>query len=338
MAYGNPDLKWQTTQKFNVGLDFSILDNRVSGYLNYYSNLTKDKLIDYTIAPSTGFLSYTENLGNVLNTGFEVNLKGSIIRNSKNGLRWDVFVNFVTNDNKLTNINNALSSYNDKQNDDFNNAESDNADDDVNDYKPMVKYIEGHSINTIWGNRSLGIDPATGEEVFLDINGNRTNIYDVRNDVPLAVTDPDFEGNFGTMFSYKGWNFNAYFAYGVGGSIYNQTLVDKIENVNPNDNGDVRILYDRWKTPGDIAKYKDVKNTEETKPTSRFVEIENYLKLSSISVSYQFDSMKLKKTGIEMLKIGLIGNDIFNASTVQMERGTSYPFVRTISANVQLTF
>ena len=338
MAYGNPDLKWQTTQKFNVGLDFSILDNRVSGYLNYYSNLTKDKLIDYTIAPSTGFLSYTENLGNVLNTGFEVNLKGSIIRNSKNGLRWDVFVNFVTNDNKLTNINNALSSYNDKQNDDFNNAESDNADDDVNDYKPMVKYIEGHSINTIWGNRSLGIDPATGEEVFLDINGNRTNIYDVRNDVPLAVTDPDFEGNFGTMFSYKGWNFNAYFAYGVGGSIYNQTLVDKIENVNPNDNGDVRILYDRWKTPGDIAKYKDVKNTEETKPTSRFVEIENYLKLSSISVSYQFDSMKLKKTGIEMLKIGLIGNDIFNASTVQMERGTSYPFARTISANVQLTF
>lgn len=334
MAFGNPNLKWQTTEKFNVGLDFSLFDNRLTGYLNYYVNLTKDKLIDFTVAPSTGFLNYTENLGNVENKGVEINLKGTIIRNTKNGLRWDVFVNFVSNDNKLTNINNALSSYNDKQNDKFNQEIEDND----NNFRPVVKYMDGHSINTIWGNRSLGIDPATGQEVFLDINGNRVNVYDVRNDVPLAVADPDFEGNFGTMLSYKGWNFNAYFAYSVGGYVYNQTLVDKVENVDPNNNGDKRILYDRWQKKGDIAKYKDIKNTEETKPTSRFIEQENFLRLSSISLSYQFDSVKLKKSGIEMLKVGFIGNDIFRASTVKMERGTFYPFARTFSVNMQLTF
>lgn len=333
MAYGNPDLKWQVTQKLNIGVDFSLLNNRLSGFVNYYENITKDKLIDFTLAPSTGFINYTENLGNVENKGWEVNLKGTIIRNIKSDFRWDVFVNLVTNNNKLMNINDALTAYNNKQNDFI----DDNFDSNLSN-KPVVKYMEGQSINTIWANRSLGIDPATGDEVFLDLNGNRTNVYDVRNDLPIAITDPDFEGNFGTSLAYKGFNLNLYFAYSIGGYVYNTTLVDKVENVNPLYNGDKRILYDRWTKVGDEAKFKRITDTGITHPTSRFIEKENFFRLSSVNISYQFRMDKLRKAGIEMLKIAAIGNDIFRASTVKQERGVEYPFARKFTINVQLTF
>ena len=331
MAYGNPDLKWQITNKFNVGADFSLINDRLSGYINWYHNLTKDKLIDLTLAPSTGFNSYTSNLGNVLNKGLELNLKGTIIRDYKKQLRWDLFFNVVRNVNELRDISNALLSYNSKQDDLI-------TDKDNPRNLPLVKYQEGMSINTIWANHSLGIDPATGKEIFLDKDGNKVNQHDVKNDKPIASTDPAIEGNFGTMLSYRNFIFNAYFAYSYGGHVYNQTLVDKIENVDPLFNGDKRILYDRWSRPGDIAKFKDISDRSITLPTSRFIEMDNNISLSSLSLSYQSNVSKLKDYGIEMIKISAIGNDLFRASTVEMERGLDYPFARTFSLNFQVTF
>lgn len=111
-----------------------------------------------------------------------------------------------------------------------------------------------------------------------------------------------------------------------------------MENVNPNENGDRRILYDRWNEPGDVAKFKKVSDVSVTNPTSRFVEKENYIQLQALSVSYDFRSAKLKEWGIQRLKISAIGNDIFTSSTVRMERGTSYPFARTFSLAAQITF
>jgi len=137
---------------------------------------------------------------------------------------------------------------------------------------------------------------------------------------------------------YKGFQLNAYFRYSYGGDIYNETLVDKVENVDPRKNADKRVLYDRWKKPGDIAKYKAINNTSETKQTSRFIEEENYITLSSLNLSYQFTLEQLKGLGIERLKLSLIGNDVFRLSTVKMERGTTYPFARNYSVSAQITF
>ena len=154
----------------------------------------------------------------------------------------------------------------------------------------------------------------------------------------MGCEDPKFEGNFGTMLMYKGFQLNAYFYYSFGGDIYNQTLVDKVENVDPQKNADKRVLYDRWRQPGDVAKYKAIDNTTNTMPTSRCIEQENYIRLSSLNLSYQFTPEQLKRMGIERLKVSLIGNDIFRASTVKMERGTSYPFARNFSFSLQATF
>lgn len=324
-AFGNKNLRWQKVEKQNVGLDFELFDRRLTGSFNVYNDISKDVLIDVTLAPSLGFSSYKENLGEVKNSGVELTLKGTVIRDREREIYWDIMYNLAHNKNKVTKINQALTAFNDKQ-----DAEVKN--------KPVIRYKEGLSQNTIWANESLGIDPATGEEIFLDMNGNKVNEWDAANYKPFGSTDPKIYGTIGTMFTYKKWESNAHLYYKYGGYIYNSTLVDKVENVNPNENGDKRILYDRWNKEGDVAKFKKVSDVSVTNPTSRFIEKENYIQLQSLSIGYDFSCDKLREIGIQRLKLSAIGNDIFTSSTVKMERGTSYPFARTFSLSAQLTF
>ena len=324
-AFGNKNLRWQKVEKQNVGLDFELFDRRLTGSFNVYNDISKDVLIDVTLAPSLGFSSYKENLGEVKNSGVELTLKGTVIRDREREIYWDIMYNLAHNKNKVTKINQALTAFNDKQ-----DAEVKN--------KPVIRYKEGLSQNTIWANESLGIDPATGEEIFLDMNGNKVNEWDAANYKPFGSTDPKIYGTIGTMFTYKKWELNAHLYYQYGGYIYNSTLVDKVENVNPNENGDKRILYDRWNKEGDVAKFKKVSDVSVTNPTSRFIEKENYIQLQSLSIGYDFSCDKLREMGIQRLKLSAIGNDIFISSTVKMERGTSYPFARTFSLSAQLTF
>ncbi|WP_270545125.1 SusC/RagA family TonB-linked outer membrane protein [Butyricimonas paravirosa] len=324
-VFGNKNLRWQKVEKQNVGLDFELFDRRLTGSFNVYNDISKDVLIDVTLAPSLGFSSYKENLGEVKNSGVELTLKGTVIRDREREIYWDIMYNLAHNKNKVTKINQALTAFNDKQ-----DAEVKN--------KPVIRYKEGLSQNTIWANESLGIDPATGEEIFLDMNGNKVNEWDAANYKPFGSTDPKIYGTIGTMFTYKKWELNAHLYYKYGGYIYNSTLVDKVENVNPNENGDKRILYDRWNKEGDVAKFKKVSDVSVTNPTSRFIEKENYIQLQSLSIGYDFSCDKLREIGIQRLKLSAIGNDIFTSSTVKMERGTSYPFARTFSLSAQLTF
>lgn len=325
MAFGNENLKWQVTNKRNIGLDFELLDRRLTGSFNYYNDESTDALIDVTLPPSTGFSSYAENLGSISNTGFDLSLRGTLIRNYSSDFRWNVSLNIVHNKNKLMKINNALTTFNNSQ-------------DGKSTDKPVVRYQEGLSMNTIWANESMGIDPATGNELFIGMDGKMTDKWKASNYKPLGNRDSKLYGNFGTTLYYKGLEFNATFYYKYGGQNYNETLVNKIENVNPNENGDKRILYDRWKQPGDIAKYKRIADVSKTEPTSRFIEDENYIQLQSVSLAYQFGTDALKKMGIERLRVAAIGNDIFTASTIKMERGIQYPFARTVSISLQLTF
>lgn len=329
-AFGNDDLEWQKSLKRNVGVDFSFFQRRVTGYVDFYSDRSESLLIDVLLAPSTGFGSYKENLGKIENKGVELSLRVSAIK-GVNGLQWDLFGTLLHNKNRLMELNDALVAFNKKQ-------DENQLGDDAVSNRPPVRYEEGRSINTIWANHSLGIDPYTGKEIFLNRKGEKVDEWSADNYMPLGCKDPKVEGTFGTMLSYKGFQLNAYFRYGYGGDIYNQTLVDKVENVNPLNNADRRVLYDRWTTPGVPAKFKSIKNTTLTRHTSRFIEQDNYIQLSSLSLSYRFDPKVLAPLRIEQLRVIGSGENIFRASTVKMERGTGYPFARTFSLSVQLTF
>ena len=112
----------------------------------------------------------------------------------------------------------------------------------------------------------------------------------------------------------------------------------KVENVNPYLNVDKRALYNRWTTPGVAAEYKRIDDLSMTKPTSRFVEKNNYLSANSLSLAYTFDRNVIKKIRAQYLKLILTANDFLYASTMHREMGTSYPYARHYSLSVQVTF
>ena len=95
----------------------------------------------------------------------------------------------------------------------------------------MARYVEGQSLNTIWVVRSLGIDPANGKELFLDKNGKRTYDWNADDYVAEATTDPRLYGNLGLGIFYRGFSLNTYVNYSLGEKAYNQTLVDRVENI-----------------------------------------------------------------------------------------------------------
>ncbi|MEO6684272.1 MAG: SusC/RagA family TonB-linked outer membrane protein [Ginsengibacter sp.] len=325
-AYGNTNLKWQRTQKRNIGLDFELFKSKVNGYVNFYSDYSRDVLVDVTLPPSLGFDTYKANLGEVQNKGFEVYLRTEIISNPSSKFYWNVFGSVVHNSNKLNKISNSLRSFNDSADSKLSN-------------KPSIRYVEGQSMNTIWVVKSLGIDPATGEEVFLDKNGNITNEWSSANYIPYGNTDASVEGTIGTNVGYKGFQLNVHMMYNAGGDIYNNTLVNRVENVDPNYNVDSRVFYDRWKKPGDIADFKGITNRSITRPTSRFVERENTVELKSVNLSYTISEGRfLSKLGLERARVSGYLNDVFRASTVKDERGINYPYSKHYALALQVIF
>lgn len=325
IAFGNPDLKWQRTLKQNYGADFSLFKERLTGALNYYTEESKDVLVDVTLAPSLGFDSFKSNLGEVQNRGFDLTLQGKLYANEAKKINWMVFGSLAHNTNRLMKISDALQAFNRK------------ADANVTN-KPVVRFIEGQSMNTIWAVESLGIDPATGNEVFRDINGNLTNKWSVNDYKALGTTDPILRGMAGTSYKYRSLQFSLNFQYRLGGDIYNSTLVNKVENVDPYKNVDSRVLTSRWKKPGDNARFKNISDRTTTYPTSRFIVKENLVELKSVNITYTVNPKKLAGTGLSQMRITAYLNDVFRISSVKAERGINYPFAKHYALALQLTF
>ncbi|RYE14867.1 MAG: SusC/RagA family TonB-linked outer membrane protein, partial [Sphingobacteriaceae bacterium] len=150
---------------------------------------------------------------------------------------------------------------------------------------------------------------------------------------------------------YKGIGLSVVARYLGGGQLYNQTLVDRVENVDMAFNVDKRVLTGRWLVPGQQALFKrlgeysipteDGSTTaaqELTRATSRFVQDRNEIVISAVNLYYLFNQPFVKRLGMERLKVGFNMNELATFSTIRLERGTSYPFARTLSFNLSATF
>lgn len=347
MAMGNRNLAWQRTLQQNYGVDVTLWKDRIDLSADYYIKTSKDVLTSVTLAPSLGFSSYMDNLGEVENRGYELSLRATLVRNQKSRIFWSVNGSLIHNENKLLKISNALKAYNETQDkvSDTNSGDLDYGETMPAVSRPRVRYIEGASMNSIWVNRSLGIDPATGNELFVDRNGGIVSDWSSANYVIGGCTDPKVEGTFGTNFTWKGLSLNMTFRYRIGGQMYNQTLVDKVQDIDPRYNADKRAFEQRWQKPGDRVRfaafsedYSGINVGYQTKPTSRFVEDYNYLELATLNLSYEFGMAKLQRCGIKRLKAMFYMNDVFHASNIKQERGIDYPFARNFSIGLQARF
>lgn len=333
VALGNRNLKWQQADTWNFRLEGSTFDGRLTARVEYYRKFTKNSLAQLTLAPSLGFSSYPENIGSVQNQGVEFNLSAIPYRDRRKDAYWIITVNGAHNTDKLVRISEALRKMNET-----------NAENSMKNNTPLPQYQEGESLTRIWVMKSLGIDPVTGDEIFVKRDGTLTSEYDAAELVPIGNTEPDWQGNITSSFNYKGFGVNLAFGYQFGGQVYNQTLVDKVENADLRYNVDKRVLTDRWKNPGDIAKYKRLTNSVEgadTKASSRFIMDNNIFQLNTLSMTYRMDSKNTKfiqKSFISSMKWGVTMEDLFYWSTVKRERGLSYPFARQFALTLSIVF
>ena len=135
----------------------------------------------------------------------------------------------------------------------------------------------------------------------------------------------------------KGFGFSVICTFYGGGKIYNTTLLNKVENTGLKDNLDKRIFAGRWHTPGQSAQFRNGESSP-TQATSRFVQRNNVMNLSSASLYYEFPYTMIRKIKMNRLRLSLYANDVFTLSSIDIERGTSYPYARSFSFSVTATF
>ncbi len=324
VTIGNVDLTWERTMNYNVGIDLSMFDRRLNLVVDAYVRNTTDLLLDKAKAPSTGVTTAKSNLGEMQNRGIEYQLDGYIFRT--NDFYWRLATTGYMNRNKITKINSALEEIN-----------KENEENSGFSLVPLPQYAEGESVTALKLVRSAGIDPATGREVYIKRNGERTFEYDPADKVLIGDTEPEFAGTFSTNLYWKGFSLYALFNFRLGAWVYNTTRVSKVEGADPRYNADQRVFNDRWKQPGDNAIYKDIADTSRPKQTDRFAEEENTLSLGALNLSYEFSDSFCSRLKLRNMRLGINFTDILRLSTVKIERGTDYLYSQGFEFYLNLT-
>lgn len=330
MGLGNENLKWQQKFNNNLGIDFSLFKNRINGSLDIYKETTKDLVSSIEVPRTHGFRSYINNIGEVENKGFEAKLTGIIIRDTKNKIMWSVTGSMIHNQNEIVKISDALKKAQAESQAELTKSALVN---------PNVQFKEGYSQSTIWAVKSLGIDPATGKEIYLSKSGEPTTKWNAADITDCGDSQPKFQGSLNSSLRLKNWLLTVSMGYRFGGQQYNSTLIEKVENANYLYNTDARVLEERWRNVGDKSEFKSIYITDATYKTSRFVQDENTLKLQNVTLSYNLRSKNfVKQFGIENLRLSASMSDLFYLSSIKRERGISYPFSRQLSFNISVTF
>ena len=323
-SWGNTGLKWQRTNDQNWGIDLEMFRNRLRLTVDYFIKRTDPLLLNINFPPSTGISSVPMNIGAMKNKG--VTLTASYMLMRQKDFNWTINANLRHIKTTYYNIGDLLEKYNEEG----------------RTNQTLTRYYDGASSTAMYAVRSAGIDPMTGNEIFIRKDGSYTYDWDASDEVVCGDTTPDIEGTFGTYLYWKGFSLNAIFTYRYGGQAQLSTLFNKVENISETQmkyNQDKRALYDRWQKPGDYAKFKRIDDTSTTNMSSRFIADDNTLEFTSLSLGYETTTAKwLQAIGASAFNVRIYGNNLFRLSTIKEERGIDYPFSRNISASVGFRF
>lgn len=311
----NPDLTWETTSSYNIGVDFSVLKNRLGMTVDAYWSDTKDLLLTLQTIESTGYQSRYTNLGRTSNRGVEFSINS--VNFQKRRFGWTTEFSISYNDQKVVDIGQErYVSVLDSQG------------------HMMYGYKEGYPLNSLWGYRYEGvfkteqelIDNQTSREYVStvmysgknkDTMLGRPKYRDVDNDgmltekdlVWLGSSDPLLFGGFQNTFDIYGFRLGIYFSYSIGGKIYNYSELAMAGAYSTNQ---YRYMLDSWhpvRNPdSDLPRAGSV---ERHVPSSLQVHDASYLRLKTLSLSYKFDLSRNKKAKLKDITLGLTGENLF---------------------------
>ena len=283
---GNPDLQWETSEQINIGLDFSILNDRVFVSADYYNKKTQNMIFPLALPVSSGFATQIVNLdGFIENKGFELNLNAYLVDEAD--FSWNSLFNISFNDNVVKDIPGNATIF---------TTFLQNLGGNLNITK------NGLPIGSFWGYNSEGVDPQTGDLIFTDINGDGSITPEDKQVIGNPM--PDFTYGFVNEFSYKNWDLNIVVDGVYGNEIYN-TGKQNLQAMRFFENQSADIV-NRWRNPGDITEIPRATLVDENGNAdinSRWVEDGSFLRIRDISLSYNFDKNVLDALSISGLRL-----------------------------------
>lgn len=355
---GNKDLTWEKTYTTGVGVDASFWQNRLHATLDYYIKNTSNILYQVPVTGLVGVTSIWKNIGKMRNTGIELTVGGDIIRTKD--LTWNVTANISHNSNELRDLY--------KQRDANGNyvVKPVLISDGTSIAGTAQRILEiGEPVDTYYMKEWAGVNPEDGKPQWYmdDANGNKvvTDSYSKASYYKCGKASPDVYGSFSTSLFYKNFDLQANFGYSLGGQIYSYYRQEfDSDGAYAGDRNQMKLQkgWSRWEKPGDIATHPRAMYNNQDKgnlASSRYLESSDYLKLRSLTLSYNFD---LKKYGIQTLRLSISGENLFTITdysgvdpelpagtndkgvlSVTNTGGTSvYPAVRKFMLGVNLTF
>jgi TonB-linked SusC/RagA family outer membrane protein len=285
---GNKDLTWESTLGTNIGLDFELLNKRISGTIDAYSNNTKDLLLLRAIPVITGYGQVLQNLGEVSNKGLEISLKAAVL--NKGNFIWETSANFATNKNKIVDL------YGDKKDDIGNRWFIGKPIGVVYDYKQVGVWQVGES--------PIGVDPTAkpGDIKFADTDGSGTITPADR--VVLGQTAPKWTGGITNTFHYKDFHLNVFIQTAQGITKSNNLL-------------DYRDYGGRQNLPSGLG-YWTAANQNDSRPALAYTNTRDYnypkdasyTRLKDVTLSYVANTKVLDKLNLGGLTIYMTGRNL----------------------------
>ncbi|MEI8046184.1 MAG: TonB-dependent receptor [Bacteroidota bacterium] len=279
----NKNLKWETTKQTNFGLDFAFLDNRILFTTDYYIKKTTDMLLNRPIPASVGLPSSTatKNIGEMENRGFEFQVTSHNL-NSQNELKWTTDFNISFNKSKIISLDGGTIKVG-----------------NISDRGSVAIAQEGQPLGLFFGYISDGVDPATGDMIYRDLDGDSA-LSDGDKTI-IGNANPKYTFGLTNTFTYKGWSFSFFFQGVQGNDIFNASRIET-EGLSMETNQLATVL-DRWTTPGQNtgiprATYGDFTNSL---ISSRFIEDGSFVRLKSLSLGYELPKSIISKLNMSRL-------------------------------------
>ncbi|MBK8852038.1 MAG: TonB-dependent receptor [Saprospiraceae bacterium] len=292
VSYGNPDLKWETTDQTNLGIDLLMFNGRVSFTADAYLKKTSDVLLDVQLSNSLPITTIQTNAGNIQNKGIDLALSTV---NMDRSIRWQTDFNISFNKNEVTDLKYTDVYY-------FGRIYSNNQD------VAIVK--KGLPLGSFFGYVSEGVNPETGDLMYKDLNNN--NIFDPGDRTIIGNAQPDFVFGLTNNFSWKGFDLDIFIQGSYGNDIFNATRID-LEGMFDSKNQSVSVL-NRW-TPDnritDMPRAIGNGNVKNVLNSTRFIEDGSYIRIKSLTLAYNFSGTWLTKAGLSALRLYATGQNLF---------------------------
>jgi TonB-linked SusC/RagA family outer membrane protein len=286
----NPDLKWETTAQFDVGINLGLFNNRLTLTADYYNKQTSDLLLSRPLPASSGFSSITENVGTIENQGIELSIESQNFIGEN--FTWSTQFNISGNRNEVKKL------YNGQPIDDIGRGGN--------------RIMEGQPIGVFYSYKSLGVDPSTGDIVYQDTNFDGVITSEDRTIV--GNPHPDFIAGLTNNFGYKGFDLLVFLQASYGNDVFNGSRLF-LESLQGGDN-QLEVVVNRWQQPGDItdiprATTDPVAASQNKRVSSRFIEDGSYLRFKNVTLGYTIDENAFKKGMFKSVRVYLSAQNLF---------------------------